>query len=77
VTLVVDASVLVAALVDQARRASGPNRSCSTDHWSRRTYTVRRRYVAVAESLGVVLATLDERLGRAPGPRCAFVIPPG
>lgn len=33
-------------------------------------------YVALAEDLGVPLATLDGRLARAPGPRCAFVTPP-
>lgn len=32
-------------------------------------------YVALAESLDVELATLDTRLSRAPGPRCAFVTP--
>ena len=29
-------------------------------------------YVAVAEDLGFPLATLDDRLARAKGPRCAF-----
>jgi predicted nucleic acid-binding protein len=29
-------------------------------------------YVALAEALGVRLATLDRRLTRAPGPRCEF-----
>ena len=29
-------------------------------------------YVAIAEALGVRLATLDRRLTRAPGPRCKF-----
>lgn len=33
-------------------------------------------YVAVAEVLGVPVATLDRRLMGAAGPRCAFVIPP-
>jgi len=28
-------------------------------------------YIALAEVLGVVLVTADQRLGRAPGPRCA------
>lgn len=32
-------------------------------------------YVAVAEALGVPLATLDTRLSRAEGPRCAFRTP--
>jgi predicted nucleic acid-binding protein len=32
-------------------------------------------YVAVAESLGATLATLDARLSRATGPRCAFATP--
>jgi predicted nucleic acid-binding protein len=31
-------------------------------------------YVAVAELLGAKLATLDERLARAPGPSCGFVV---
>jgi predicted nucleic acid-binding protein len=30
-------------------------------------------YIAVAETLGAPLATLDQRLMRAPGPRCEFV----
>jgi predicted nucleic acid-binding protein len=33
-------------------------------------------YVALAESLGVPLATLDLRLARSPGPRCIFHTPP-
>ncbi len=33
-------------------------------------------YVAVAESLGADLATLDRRLSRAPGVHCEFVLPP-
>ncbi|MEX0691364.1 MAG: type II toxin-antitoxin system VapC family toxin [Gemmatimonadales bacterium] len=31
-------------------------------------------YVALAETLDVPLATLDERLAKAPGPRCEFVL---
>ena len=34
-------------------------------------------YVALAESLRAPLATLDEKLARAPGPRCNFQTPPG
>jgi len=32
-------------------------------------------YVALAEGLGLPLATLDGRLGRARGPRCRFLMP--
>ena len=34
-------------------------------------------YVALAESFGAELATLDSRLARASGPGCAFLTPPG
>lgn len=34
-------------------------------------------YVAVAETLGAAVATLDARLARASGPRCGFVTPTG
>ena len=33
-------------------------------------------YVALAELLDSNLATLDERIARAPGPGCGFVLPP-
>ena len=33
-------------------------------------------YVALAEFLGVKLATLNARLAQAPGPRCGFWLPP-
>lgn len=32
-------------------------------------------YVAVAEALNLPLATLDQRLSKAPGTRCEFVVP--
>ena len=32
-------------------------------------------YVAVAETFDAPLATLDSRLAKAPGPRCAFTLP--
>ena len=34
-------------------------------------------YVAVAEALGLPLATLDLRLAKAGGPTCNFLTPPG
>jgi len=34
-------------------------------------------YVALAETLGARLATLDARLSRAAGTRCEFALPPG
>ena len=33
-------------------------------------------YVAVAEELGLPLATLDRALAKARGPRCRFLLPP-
>jgi predicted nucleic acid-binding protein len=33
-------------------------------------------YVALAELLDAPLVTLDRRLARAPGPKCAFLTPP-
>ena len=33
-------------------------------------------YVALAETLGATLATLDARLSRATGTRCVFAVPP-
>ncbi len=33
-------------------------------------------YVALAEALDCPLVTLDERLGRAAGPACTFILPP-
>lgn len=33
-------------------------------------------YVAMAEALDMPLLTLDERLSRAAGPQCAFLLPP-
>ena len=34
-------------------------------------------YVAMAEAFDYPLATLDQRLGRATGPRCQIILPPG
>jgi predicted nucleic acid-binding protein len=33
-------------------------------------------YIALAESLGASVATLDRRMSQAPGPRCGFEVPP-
>lgn len=33
-------------------------------------------YVAIAESLGCPLYTMDRRLARAPGPICQIIVPP-
>lgn len=32
-------------------------------------------YVALAEALDCPLLTLDRKLSRAPGPKCAFIVP--
>lgn len=58
------ASRRLQAKIDAAPQA-GPNLSCY-DAW----------YVALAEFLGVKLATLNPRLAGAPGPRCGFWLPP-
>lgn len=42
----------------------------------RHTVTVQDAcYVAVAEAIGAPLATLDQKLTAAPGPRCDFLTP--
>lgn len=42
----------------------------------RHTVTVQDAcYVAIAEAIGVPLATLDRKLAAAPGPRCDFLTP--
>lgn len=42
----------------------------------RHTVTVQDAcYVAVAEAIDAPLATLDQRLANAPGPRCEFLTP--
>ena len=49
-----------------APQQAGPANLSCYDAW----------YVALAEFLGVQLATLNARLARAPGPRCGFWLPP-
>lgn len=53
------------------------------EHFASRVWELRHNvsaydalYIAVAESLGADLATLDRRLSRANGPRCRFRLPP-
>jgi predicted nucleic acid-binding protein len=76
----IDASQRLQAQVDAARLAKteagslqpgaapqpGPANLSCYDAW----------YVALAEFLGVKLATLNAGLARAPGPRCGFWLPP-
>jgi predicted nucleic acid-binding protein len=65
VSVVVDSSVLVAALVDPFAERIWELRHAITsyDAW----------YVAIAEALRLPLATLDKRLARARGPKCEFL----
>ncbi len=51
--------------------------------YARRVWALRNNltsydawYVALAEALDCPLVTLDERLGRAAGPTCTFILPP-
>ncbi len=55
-----------------------PYSCCASRVWElRSTVTAYDAwYVAVAETLGANLATLDVRLSRASGSRCQFVVPP-
>ena len=56
-----------------------PYSVCATRVWELRSNTTAYDacYVALAETLGARLATLDARLTRATGPRCEFAVPPG
>ena len=55
-----------------------PYRLCASRVWELRSnITVYDAwYVALAETLGARLATLDARLSRAAGTRCEFALPP-
>jgi predicted nucleic acid-binding protein len=55
-----------------------PYSPCASRVWELRANisTYDAWYVALAESLGARLATLDARLSRATGTRCDFVVPP-
>ena len=79
-SVVVDSSVVVAALLD-----TGPNgawaekviedRALYAPELVRFEVTNDAWYVAVAESLGFPLATLDKRLVKSDGPKCEFLTP--
>jgi predicted nucleic acid-binding protein len=55
-----------------------PYSSCASRVWELRLNITAYDacYVALAESLGVTLATLDAGLSRATGTRCEFAVPP-
>jgi predicted nucleic acid-binding protein len=72
---------------DQAVQAHADLQDLAIEHWpyelmAARAWQLRANltiydasYVALAELLGVTLVTLDRRIGRAPGPRCAIATP--
>lgn len=55
-----------------------PYSSCASRVWELRSSITAYDawYVALAETLGARLATLDARLSRANGTRCEFEVPP-
>lgn len=55
-----------------------PYSLCASRVWELRSHITAYDawYVAVAETLGARLATLDARLSRASGTRCEFAVPP-
>ena len=55
-----------------------PYGACAARAWELRSNVTMYDgwYVALAETLGARMATLDVRLRRASGPRCEFVVPP-
>jgi predicted nucleic acid-binding protein len=79
----------LAALIspDQAVQAHADLLDLAIEYWpyellALRAWQLRQNlsiydasYVALAELLGVTLVTLDRRIGRAPGPRCAIATP--
>lgn len=72
---------------DQAAQAHADLRDLAIEHWpyelvAARAWQLRvnltiydASYVSLAELLGATLVTLDRRIGRAPGPRCAIATP--
>jgi predicted nucleic acid-binding protein len=72
---------------DQAAQAHADLLDLAIEHWPHEILAARAwqlrlnlsiydaSYVALAELLGATLITLDRRIGRAPGLRCAIVTP--
>jgi predicted nucleic acid-binding protein len=72
---------------DQAAQAHADLLDLAIEHWpyellATRAWQLRANltindagYVALAELLGATLVTLDRRIGRGPGPRCAIATP--
>jgi predicted nucleic acid-binding protein len=72
---------------DQAVQAHADLQDLTIEHWpyelvAARAWQLRANltiydasYVALAELLGATLVTLDRRIARAPGPRCAIATP--
>jgi predicted nucleic acid-binding protein len=72
---------------DQAAQAHADLLDLAIEHWPYELLAARTRllrlnlaiydasYVALAELLGATLVTLDRRIGRAPGLRCAIATP--
>ncbi len=72
---------------DQAAQAHADLLDLAIEHWpyelvATRAWELRLNlsiydasYVALAEFLGATLGTLDQRIGRAPGPQCAIATP--
>ena len=73
-----DVASLAHADLLQVRAALFPYRPLAERVWELRDTVTSDDawYVALAESLAVPLATLDERVRRAPGTRCEFAAPP-
>lgn len=76
--LTADAAALAHADLGDLRADLFPYRPIAARAWELRGNLTAYDawYVALAELLDAELATLDERLARAPGPRCAFLVPP-
>ena len=81
-TMVGDVSADIASLAHDDLRLLRlelfPYSLCASQVWELRSNITAYDawYVALAETLGAPLATLDARLSRAPGVRCEIALPP-